>query len=124
MVQHLAREASTRYQRDIPEITAPLIAEFTVHTWPGNVRELRNVVDRWVLGFGAELFPQSHALSPATVGDDLPTQMANIESSLILAALTANGGSIKKTYEQLKISRKALYEKMKKYQLKVDKVTY
>ena len=32
-------------------------------------------------------------------------------------ALTAQGGSLKKTYEALGLSRKALYEKMQKYGL-------
>jgi len=119
LIHHLAREARARYRREIPEITPALMADFMSYDWPGNVRELRNVVDRWVLGLGVGLSPDvtETAFSSDT---DLSSQMANVERSLIAAALNSNGGSIKKTYEQLGVSRKALYEKMKKYQLQAD----
>ncbi len=116
LMHHLAREARARYRREIPEITPALMAEFMAYDWPGNVRELRNVVDRWVLGLGVGLSPDIVPQAVST-GADLSSQMANVERSLIATALEANGGSIKLTYEQLGISRKALYEKMKKYQL-------
>ncbi len=119
LMHHLAREARTRYRREIPEYTPELMAELMSYDWPGNVRELRNVVDRWVLGLGIGLSSEE-PLSTNSALVDLPTQMANIEKHLIATALSANNGSIKKTYEQLQISRKALYEKMKKYQLQAD----
>lgn len=119
LMHHLAREARARYRREIPEITPALMAEFMSYDWPGNVRELRNVVDRWVLGLGVGLSPDIPVPSFSNE-TDLSSQMANVERSLIAAALNSNGGSIKKTYEQLGVSRKALYEKMKKYQLQAD----
>ncbi|MGH1486036.1 MAG: sigma-54-dependent transcriptional regulator [Cellvibrionaceae bacterium] len=122
LVHHLAREARARYRREIPEATPELMAEFMAYEWPGNVRELRNVVDRWVLGLGVGLSTDDTTQSAARV-TDLASQMANVERSLIVTALSANNGSIKKTYEQLQISRKALYEKMKKYQLQADTKT-
>lgn len=119
LIHHLAREARARYRREIPEITPALMAEFMSYDWPGNVRELRNVVDRWVLGLGVGLSPDVPETAFSSDAD-LSSQMANVERSLIAAALNSNGGSIKKTYEQLGVSRKALYEKMKKYQLQAD----
>ena len=78
--------------------------------WPGNVRELRNAADRYVLGLDP--------VAPDQAEDDsLSARMAAHEKSLILAALTANAGSLKQTYEALGLSRKALYEKMQKYGL-------
>jgi two-component system C4-dicarboxylate transport response regulator DctD len=44
--------------------------------------------------------------------------LANQERAIIASALTANEGSLKNTYESLKISRKALYEKMLKFNLR------
>jgi two-component system C4-dicarboxylate transport response regulator DctD len=120
LIHHLAREARARYRREIPEITPAFVAEFMAHDWPGNVRELRNVVDRWVLGLGVNLSSEEDNHAYNSDFTDLAQQMANVERSLIAAALAANEGSIKKTYEQLKISRKALYEKMKKYNLQAS----
>ena len=45
----------------------------------------------------------------------LAQKMAAHEKSLILAALTAQDGSLKQTYESLGLSRKSLYEKMQKH---------
>jgi two-component system, NtrC family, C4-dicarboxylate transport response regulator DctD len=116
----LAREARARYRREIPDITPELMAEFMAYDWPGNVRELRNSVDRWVLGMGLGLSSETAPSTTLLEDTDLATQMAYVERSLIVTALSANQGSIKKTYEQLGVSRKALYEKMKKYHLQAD----
>ena len=78
--------------------------------WPGNVRELRNAADRFVLG----LDPTS-APTRSDIPETLAQKVAEHEKSLILAALTAQDGSLKQTYEALGLSRKALYEKMQKY---------
>jgi two-component system C4-dicarboxylate transport response regulator DctD len=120
LIYHLAREARARYRREIPDITPELMAEFMAYDWPGNVRELRNSVDRWVLGMGLGLSSETAPSTTLLEDTDLATQMAYVERSLIVTALSANQGSIKKTYEQLGVSRKALYEKMKKYHLQAD----
>lgn len=117
LVHHLAREARARFGKDIPDMDANIMAELLAYDWPGNVRELRNIVDRWVLGLGVNISKTSHY--SATLMQDLPTQMATIEKSIIINALSDNVGKIKSTYEALGISRKALYEKMKKYQIDV-----
>lgn len=115
LVLHLAREARARYGKEIPDINTGLIAELMAYDWPGNVRELRNVVDRWVLGLDVNL---NKFIAPITsASQSLPSQMAAIEKNIIANCLTENSGSIKQTYESLGISRKALYEKMKKYHL-------
>lgn len=120
LLHHLAREARARYRRDIPEITPEMIAELTAYDWPGNVRELRNVADRLVLGIWSG-FDEDQAWLEGADTDiaegTLAARVANYERSLIISELKRHKGSIKKTYESLGVSRKALYEKMKKYQL-------
>jgi two-component system C4-dicarboxylate transport response regulator DctD len=91
------------------------LADLAVRDWSGNVRELRNVAGRLVLGLPAEDGARAPLLP---VGDaTLPAQVAAHERSLIAAALAANAGALKPTYEALGISRKALYEKMQKHGL-------
>ncbi len=119
LLYHLAREARLRYRRDIPEITPEIIAELMAYDWPGNVRELRNVADRLVLGIWTS-FSDNHSddqLSAPSGQGDLPFRVAQYERSIIASHIKKNQGSIKKTYEELGISRKSLYEKMKKYRL-------
>jgi two-component system, NtrC family, C4-dicarboxylate transport response regulator DctD len=114
LFQHLAVEARARYRREIPDISESYLASLMSRDWPGNVRELRNVADRFVLGLEQE------AKAEAAAGSNLFDQVAAFEKALIAAELKRNGGSIKATYEGLGLSRKALYEKMRKYDLGRD----
>ncbi|WP_157014342.1 sigma-54-dependent transcriptional regulator [Mesorhizobium xinjiangense] len=110
---HLCREARARYRREIPSMTPALEADLTAHDWPGNVRELRNAADRWVLG----LWRGFTAQGDATEGDGagpLAERVAAFEKSVILAELARNGGRQKETYEALGISRKGLYDKLRR----------
>ncbi|MES0884672.1 sigma-54-dependent transcriptional regulator [Roseibium sp. SCP14] len=116
LFQHLAVEARARYRREIPDISDTYLAGLMTREWPGNVRELRNVADRFVLGLEQQAEPQS------TPGASLFDQVASYERALIAAELKRNGGAIKPTYENLGLSRKALYEKMRKYGLGKEEV--
>ena len=88
--------------------------------WPGNVRELRHCLERCCI-----LSP-SPVLTAATLCGDsapqkaLPSQtladhVAASERRRIIEALAANQGRIAETAMQLGISRKNLWEKMKKH---------
>lgn len=118
LFHHLAREARARYRREIPDLEPEMLAGLMNRGWPGNVRELRNVVDRFVLGLGAGA---DIGVEAATDGGDstmpLSGRVADYEKALIVRELKRCDGSIKATYEALGLSRKALYEKMKKYDL-------
>ncbi|MBD8891466.1 sigma-54-dependent transcriptional regulator [Roseibium litorale] len=111
LFRHLAVEARARYRREIPDIPEGYLAALMTRDWPGNVRELRNVADRFVLGI------DSSAAAVSSSGASLFDQVAAYEKALISAELARNGGAIKPTYESLNLSRKALYEKMRKYGL-------
>jgi two-component system C4-dicarboxylate transport response regulator DctD len=112
---HLAAEAAALYNCAVPDVDPVTLADLAVRDWSGNVRELRNVAGRLVLGLPAEDGARAPLLP---VGDaTLPAQVAAHERSLIAAALAANAGALKPTYEALGISRKALYEKMQKHGL-------
>ena len=114
---NLAAQAAARYSRPLPDVPADLLAEIATRDWPGNVRELRNAADRFVLGLDL-----TSAEETPDTGYTLAARMAAHEKSLIMAALTAQGGSMKKTYEALGLSRKALYEKMQKHGLSRDTI--
>ncbi len=120
LFHHLAREARARYRREIPDLEPEMLAGLMNRDWPGNVRELRNVVDRFVLGLGAGT-EVGGFVAPAADGEaSLSARVGDFEKALIAAELKRQGGSIKATYETLGLSRKALYEKMKKYGLAKD----
>ncbi|MCK0094465.1 sigma-54 dependent transcriptional regulator [Yoonia sp. F2084L] len=107
---NLAAQAAARYSKQMAEVPAALLSQMATQDWPGNVRELRNAADRFVLGLNPSNEPTSDAEALT-----LAEKMAEHEKSLILAALMAQGGSLKNTYEALGLSRKALYEKMQRH---------
>jgi two-component system C4-dicarboxylate transport response regulator DctD len=106
---NLAAQAAARYSKQLGDIPASLLAQLATQDWQGNVRELRNAADRFVLGLDPD--------DVTSFADEtsLSARMASHEKALISAALTAQGGSLKQTYEALGLSRKALYEKMQKH---------
>jgi DNA-binding NtrC family response regulator len=92
-------------------LDANATAALLSHDWPGNVRELQNRIQRAValstsdtvtagdLGFGGG--------QPRT--DDVPLERVQIE-----AALVGANGSVSRAAESLGISRQALYRRMEK----------
>ncbi len=113
---HLAREARARFRREIPHLTQHLEAQLMAYNWPGNVRELRNYADRFVLGMWNG-FPQWEELGGALDQQGsgaLADRLQHVERAIILAELERHNGALKPTYEALQISRKGLYDKMKR----------
>ncbi len=108
----LVEEACLRDKRPSLIIPGAVLARISSRDWPGNVRELRNVADRFALGLDLDIGDPKATASPT-----LADQIAAYEKSLIAAAITAKGGSLKATYEALGLSRRALYEKMQKHGL-------
>ena len=117
LFQHLVNQAAGRYRREAPALTADILANVAARDWPGNVRELRNAADRYLLGLGLD-----EDIS-AQIGGSLADQVRDFEKNAIAAALVANGGNLKATYEALGLSRKTLYEKMHRYGLQRDDFT-
>lgn len=90
------------------------------YDWPGNLRELRHSIERACVlspapGIGAEAFDigiQDDAL--ATDSADLRERLSRYEYQLILESLRRHQFQINETASELGISRKNLWEKMKK----------
>jgi len=83
--------------------------------WPGNVRELKNTIERACILHGeGGLTPQHLGLAASSTQGSLKTTRDAAEHARILAALAANRGQITATANMLGISRKGLWQKMKR----------
>ena len=112
---HFCEEAGERYGRAVPQPPARLLNELVAYPWPGNVRELRNIADRFVLGVldGLRAGPQ-----PDTApGRALPDIVNDFERGLILDALRAAKGDVAQAGEALRIPKKTLYDKLRRFGL-------
>jgi two-component system C4-dicarboxylate transport response regulator DctD len=126
LVSYFLKQAADRNGIPVPEIPEKIFAEMLTHTWPGNVRELKNAVERMVVTshngkagtfFPDEAFGAAPLLSLPSTSGRLRDELEKTERLAIEAALRENKGEINATYQALGISRRALYERMKKYGL-------
>jgi two-component system C4-dicarboxylate transport response regulator DctD len=114
----LMNEASVKYGREISTIPRGFMSKVLSHDWPGNIRELKHEADRYVLGLSklGEMDENTSSYLP------LADQLMIVEKQLIIAELKSANGVLKSTQEALGLSRKSLYEKMRKHGL--DKNDY
>jgi DNA-binding NtrC family response regulator len=100
------------------------------HSWPGNVRELENTLRRAVLvaaadtiqetdlglGVAVEAVPAPRLSESEPVGEEVLAERLKIERALADA-----GGVVAKAADALGLSRQALYRKMEKHGLTVER---
>lgn len=106
------------------------------YDWPGNLRELKHSVERaCILSTSTTLEPEaffddapkpptkraSHDQDTSMAEGTLAEQLRDVERKLILQSLTQNRWNYGNTAMALGISRKNLWEKMKKLDIHADK---
>lgn len=118
---HFLAKAAARLKRQPVDPSPGELALLTAHDWPGNVRELENTATRFAVGLGVEIagLGQASTLEGFDVAP-LADQLAVLEEIILRRALHEAGGSMKVCYERLGISRKTLYDKLKRYAISTD----
>ncbi len=121
LVGHFLGELRKRSE-DVPiGITAGALELLSVHPWPGNVRELRNAVDHAAILAGSERIQAEHL--PAKLrgqGEaedplNLRQSTDRLQARQIRAALAIALGHRVRAAELLGVSRKHLWELMKRH---------
>lgn len=128
----LTREFMARYNRtyrkNITAIATECIQAFQHYDWPGNARELKNVIQRAAIVCESDeiqlehLPPRFRALKgsmPAnpTVTFEIGTPLEQVEKEMILQALSAANDNRTQAAELLGISRRAIYNKLRKHKI-------
>ena len=119
-----------QYQKTIRLVSRETYRLLRLYPWPGNVRELRNVIQRAVLLAEAEEFTPD--LLPARIREagessaiefrsDSPfhvgMRLDDVEKEFIKITLATAGGNKQKSAVMLGISRRTLYNKLKRHGL-------
>ncbi|MBN1838101.1 MAG: sigma-54-dependent Fis family transcriptional regulator [Spirochaetales bacterium] len=110
------------YDRSIEGISAELKRVLMNHDWPGNVRELRNFVERGVIFsstrvLGTDSIPRQYKIyleEGVEDLEDLNNRYTGLARGIITEALKKTGGNKCEAARMLKITRKTLYNRMKK----------
>ena len=126
LISHFLKQAADRNGVPVPEITEKSLRDMARHPWPGNVRELRNAIERMVItahaGVAGPFIPDERFVAPRLLSlpvtpGRLRDELERTERTVIDTALRENNGEVTATAQALGISRRALYERMKRYDL-------
>ena len=119
-VEEYSHEHGVRYY--LSSMTERCLAE---QPWPGNVRELRHTIERACILTEQGMIGPEDVGASAFTGDEpcnphrreLKTEIQECEKRLIHEALELHQGRIVETADSLGISRKNLWEKMRKHKI-------
>jgi DNA-binding NtrC family response regulator len=130
LTDHFVALFAELYKKDVRIVSGETYRLIRAYPWPGNIRELKNVIQRAVLlAKGAELTPD---LLPERIRDidgsraskrreydpiQLGMSLEEVEKEYIRMALSSVSGNKVKAASLLKISRRTLYNKLKRFHL-------
>ena len=95
-----------------PEVTPQIVASLMARDWPGNARALMSAAMRFVMGVADD------PVSDTELG--LVEQMAQVEQSLLRAALRRAGGQASAAALALHVPRKTFYDKLARYGIRPE----
>jgi len=119
-------ESCARQNEGAKALHPHALAALVKRKWPGNVRELKNVIERaCIFSSSSILLPEdlddsaANARSGGNAADQVPLEVfiASCERAFISTTLQQHRGRIAETARVLGISRKNLWEKMRKHQI-------
>jgi two-component system NtrC family response regulator len=112
ILDHLLADLGERFGVPGPELTARARAWMLEHPWPGNLRQIRNTLERGlILADGEPVDPPR----PEGFLESRPRPLLEVEKEQIWNALAYTRGHQGRAAELLGISRKALWEKRRRY---------
>ncbi|MBM7622526.1 phosphoenolpyruvate hydrolase family protein [Sporohalobacter salinus] len=132
LVNHFLDEIKEKFDINILKVDSEVLDILMEYDWPGNVRELKHTIDRAAILsedniIKAENLPNnfrvySEKLNSASqqtnILEGLYKNVEIVEKQIILDSLKRNNWNRTETAKVLGITRKTLYNKMKKYNIK------
>jgi two-component system response regulator HydG len=109
-----------------PRLNRDVVDRLRGYHWPGNIRELKNAVERAViLANGGPIAPEHLGLmagapsrSHVTTSEpDLDDGLVEVERRMVEEALRSSGGNKSEAARKLKITRRVLYAKLRRFGL-------
>lgn len=114
VLDHLLSDLAERFGRSDLSLAPEARAWMLEHPWPGNLRQLRNVLERGLILSGAGAGPIDPPPPGGTSGSR-PRPLLEVEKELIRNALAYTRGHQGHAAELLGISRKALWQKRRRF---------
>ena len=126
LANEFARSYASSLNPGVKGVSGPFMKMMQAYHWPGNVREMKNVIQRAALMCqGSELVPEDLPprfldLKPSEsrITFELGTSLDEIERTMVIRALEATNNNRKEAARLLGISRRVIYNKLRKHGLK------
>ena len=112
LYRHYVAQAAEQAGIDVPEVSSDHLAALMAQDWPGNARSLMSAAMRFVLGMPEE--------TTEAAGLGLAEQLAQVERSLLIAALGRQNGRAAAAAQALKLPRKTFYDKLARYGIRPE----
>ncbi len=117
LAKHFLNIFCTKYQKSIKGISEKGIRFLQTYSWPGNIRELQHSIEKAVIlndsGYLTETDFSFRKSSSKNTFDTL--DLENNEISIIKTALQKHNNNYTETAKELGITRRTLYNKIRKY---------
>lgn len=125
LARHLLEDLAREESIDVIDFTPQAQEKLLSYGWPGNVRELKNRVHEALLATEQSWIDAHHISLPEDpLANDMPLSYERAKSSFerryITYLLRITRGNINRTSEIAGISRKAIYDMMKRHDLHPD----
>jgi DNA-binding NtrC family response regulator len=130
LTDHFVALFAELYKKDVRIVSSETYRLIRAYPWPGNIRELKNVIQRAVLlakgpGLTPDLLPERIRDNDRTAATkpreydpiQLGMSLEEVEKEYIRMALSSVNGNKVKAASLLKISRRTLYNKLKRFDL-------
>ncbi len=126
LVGQFLQKCSRREGKHIGSVSPEAMERLIHYPWPGNVRELEHAIERAVVVAASdrltlEMFPEEiQEWSPAGRPGPRPTEeltLEEMERALIEKTLERTGGNKSEAARLLKIHRRSIYNRLKKYSI-------
>ncbi len=120
---HFLEMFASRYRTGVPRLTEKGAEKLLGHHWPGNIRELMHCIEKAVIMSEDNIIgPEEFDFGNRAKRIHSKTGSFNIaenEKQLIISALDAFSGNMSRAARELGINRSTLYEKIKKYEIRI-----
>lgn len=127
LIASIIEKSNNKWNKKVQGVTQEAIQKLQKYRWPGNVRELQNVCERMVLMSTGQVITVEDLPFNILNGEkgidfgaytghkSLKGILEDVEQQIILKALEENNWNRTITANQLDISRRTLYEKIKQF---------
>jgi len=125
LAQHFLEVFSAKNRKAIKGFTPQAMDRLLRHDWPGNIRELMNTIERAIVLARSDYLDET-LIAPTSrepggdhgsKGDVVQEEgsLEEVEKATILRTLEQAGGNKSEAARRLRITRRTLHQKLKKY---------